>query len=103
NPQKDFADFNRRDTIVNYEQILFIGHSLGAVIIRRTLLDAKKDDCPWLKHCKIILFAPAHRGAYIHRLVIEGMPNSFKLIGSIAKYIFQSLNDLEESSSTIKD
>lgn len=103
NPKKKLGDISRNDTIVNYKQILFVGHSLGAVVIRRTLLDAKRDNCSWLQYCKIILFAPAHRGAHIHRLVIEGIPNSFKLIGSIAKYIFQSLNDLEESSSTIKD
>lgn len=103
NPRVKLGNSDRRDTINKYENILFIGHSLGAIIIRKTLLDAKRDDPAWLKNSKIILFAPAHRGAHIHRLLMEAIPESFKVFASAAKLLFPVLIDLEQDSETIKD
>lgn len=103
NPRITIGNTSRGDAIEEYKNIVFIGHSLGAIIIRRTLLDAKKDNPSWLSNCKIILFAPAHRGAHIHRLIIEAIPDLFRAIGSAAKILFNSLNDLEAGSDTITD
>ena len=100
-PKKTIGNNKRGDTIDSYENILFVGHSLGAIIIRRTLLDAKRDNKPWLNSSKIILYAPAHKGANIQRLIIEGLPELLKFVGSLAKLICPALNDLEANSETI--
>jgi pimeloyl-ACP methyl ester carboxylesterase len=53
-----------------YEQIVLIAHSLGGVVARYAILDALGADDPWVDHAEMILFAPAHSGAPVARLVL---------------------------------
>src|SRR4029077_16352823 len=58
------------------DRVLFVAHSLGAVVLRRALLDcyldaARYDDAHWSRHSSLILFAPAHSGANVLRLIGE--------------------------------
>ena len=84
-----------------YENVLIIGHSLGAIIIRRALLCAKTDDKSWLDRCRMVLFAPAHRGARIQNLVMQCMPILGKVAVSLGLLTIPVLDDLKPDSVTI--
>ncbi len=53
-----------------YKSLLIVGHSLGAVLARRALLDATLMHSSWPNHCRLCLFAPAHQGAVVVALVV---------------------------------
>jgi pimeloyl-ACP methyl ester carboxylesterase len=95
-----------RDNIVdgfNYKRILIVAHSLGAVIVRRALLNAKNENKPWLSNSKMILFAPAHRGARIQNLVAESLPSVGKILAVLGFLTFPVLDDLRPDSQTIQN
>lgn len=46
-----------------YQKLIVVAHSLGAVVARKALLDAFKANHAWLANVRLVLFAPAHRGA----------------------------------------
>ena len=87
----------------NYTKILFMAHSLGAIVVRRALLSANVDEATWLASSMMLLFAPAHRGAYPQQLAFECLPGLFKVLGSVAKFAYPVLNDLDKNSPTICD
>lgn len=53
----------------NYEEILLIGHSLGSVISRQSLIDYTKDSLLEASLFKMIFYSPAHNGAKISELM----------------------------------
>lgn len=53
-----------RATTGQYSRVLIVAHSLGAVVARRALLWADQNAAPWLPTVEMVLFAPAHHGAY---------------------------------------
>lgn len=61
----------RRADDFGYDEVTIIAHSLGAVIARRALLDATRSDSAWVSKIKLVLFAPAHRGAKVADLALE--------------------------------
>ncbi len=66
-----------RTTQSIYKSIMFIGHSLGALLCRQVLLEATHAGDSWAKTAKLVLFAPAHKGAsssVLLRLVGQLMP-----------------------------
>lgn len=83
-----------------YDEILVIAHSLGAPISRRALLDAISCQAPWAGKTRLQLFAPAHMGAFLHKLRKElGIVS--ELIASltaVAKLGVLSLDGLEPNS-----
>jgi hypothetical protein len=54
-----------------YKEILFVAHSLGAVMIPRALLDLTEMEDRGLLTQSWCLFAPAHRGARVVDLALE--------------------------------
>ena len=54
-----------------YQEIILVGHSLGAVLIRFALLDLHKLEFDQLGKIRLVLFAPAHCGAYLSKLFAE--------------------------------
>jgi pimeloyl-ACP methyl ester carboxylesterase len=54
---------HRRAANFTYESIVFIGHSLGAPVIRSMLLQAQAKNRQWLKNVTLTFFAPATAGA----------------------------------------
>lgn len=95
--------FDRRQAIdQRYDKIIIAAHSLGAIIVRRALLNAKAENKNWLPSVRMILFAPAHRGARIQKLVNESVPGWGKLIIGLGFIKYPVLDDLRPDSETIQ-
>lgn len=100
---------SRRPTEV-YERIILVGHSMGAVVARRALLDMERapgelTDGEAAKF-KLLFFAPAHRGSNVPLLIGNGLGLDFlpgaKVVGSVILLWKQSLRDLEEKSPSLE-
>lgn len=88
-----------------YKSVVLIGHSLGACVIRRTVLNQlRSGKKKWPQRWKLIWFAPAHRGARLFRLwslVTVGIP--LEGIDKIASFFAPVLAELAEDSSFLKE
>tara|TARA_R110001632_G_scaffold83411_1_gene184642 strand:- start:3046 stop:3840 length:795 start_codon:yes stop_codon:yes gene_type:complete len=96
----------RRDNIKDnftYDRILIVAHSLGAVIVRRALLNSKSENKNWLSKCRMVLFAPAHRGARVQNLVAESLPTIGKILAGLGFIAIPVLDDLRPNSQTISN
>lgn len=89
-----------------YRSVVFLCHSLGAVVTRQALLDlATRSDAPppWLALVRLALFAPAHKGALAtevgNTLLSELLGTPGRAIGAALQLKWQSLLDLERGSS----
>lgn len=94
----------KRDNLADdfrYQRILIVAHSLGAVIVRRALLNAKIENKVWLPTCRMVLFAPAHRGARVQNLIIESLPAVGKILAGLGLLKIPVLDDLRPTSQTI--
>lgn len=103
-PTNDYNDCSYRN-ITNeseYESIVLVGHSLGAIIIRRALLTLKQEGGHnvLLDKIKMLLFAPAHKGTLIKASYISG-PTLLGVLGSIGIYKTPSFSNLQSNSATI--
>jgi alpha-beta hydrolase superfamily lysophospholipase len=107
NPSSLFPNFVRRGAEFAYSRIVVAAHSLGAVIVRRALLDAASYKETWPARVRFVLFAPAHRGAYVALLASEFLSGQEwfigKLAGSVAQYNVPLLNDLSDGSPVLAD
>jgi pimeloyl-ACP methyl ester carboxylesterase len=94
----------RRETSFEYEELIIAAHSLGAVISRRALLDATKEGSAWVAKTKLILYAPAHRGARVTTLALE-VASSFpflKFFGATARFKSPLIDQLQPNSPALK-
>lgn len=85
----------------DYEKIIIIAHSLGAVIARQALLLCHVSHENWVNKVSLALFAPAHNGANIISLATEALPGLFGLIGVFAKFKYPILKDLDPNDKGI--
>lgn len=88
----------------NYLSVKIVAHSLGAIVVREALKTGYDNKQRWLNKIRMILFAPAHHGAHIKRLIFHTLDifTLTKLIGSYAQYKMPVLNDLEAGSAILK-
>lgn len=91
------------DSAFRYKKVIIVAHSLGAIIVRRGLLFAKRDNKNWLDNTKMVLFAPAHRGAIIQNLITECLPVVGKILAGLGSLIIPVINDLKPESQAIKN
>jgi len=90
-----------------YSKVVVVGHSLGAVVARRALLDAYNDSTHrrWARKVNLLFFAPAHVGAKLFSLVQLsplGVALSVVPLAQLAgKYL--ALDDLKEGSRALQD
>ena len=75
-----------------------MAHSLGAVVVRFALLNAKRLKRTWINKCKMVLFGPAHNGARPQNLVKVCAPPFMRIIIELGKYKFPTIEDLETDS-----
>jgi pimeloyl-ACP methyl ester carboxylesterase len=95
-----------------YARVVLVGHSMGAVVIRRALLNLDRADP--LKRLtpseaasiRLLFFAPAHLGApSLAKFVASGlgldMLPGASLVGQLVTLYFRSLQDLKENSTAL--
>ncbi len=86
-----------------YSRVVLIGHSMGAVVARRAVLDVleelTEDDRSRLR---MLFFAPAHAGSSLPRLLTSGLGLDWlpggALVGAALTSYYVSLQDLSEGS-----
>jgi hypothetical protein len=87
-----------------YDELVIAAHSLGAVISRRALLDATKKKSDWVAKTKLVLFAPAHKGAKVADLALEAASSfSFtKFFGVATRFASPLIDQLKRDSPALK-
>jgi pimeloyl-ACP methyl ester carboxylesterase len=92
-----------------YRHVVLVGHSMGAVVARRALLDLDGDDLGDEERSRVqmLFFAPAHRGSTLPLLVSSGLgldwlPGS-TAVGLALTVYYRSLHDLAEGSDCLSD
>jgi pimeloyl-ACP methyl ester carboxylesterase len=94
----------RRAPGIRYDRVVVIAHSMGAVVVRRALLDLDRpdaanalDDADRAK-IRLLFFAPAHTGSTLPLLIASGLgldavPGA-KMLGELLSVRYRSLRDL---------
>lgn len=62
---------HERPMSFGYDDVVMVCHSLGAVVARLALLRATREGKNWVSKVKLVLFAPAHKGARVVELALE--------------------------------
>lgn len=89
-----------------YKDILIVAHSLGAVVVRRALLDSVAERACWVERTRILLFGPAHMGTRLVNLSlllrsgIGSILSDFFIFGRMKVPV---LDDLEEGSDFLRE
>jgi hypothetical protein len=89
----------------DYQDILLVAHSLGAVVVRRALLDSISVDDEWVHRTRILLFGPAHMGTRLVKLsnmLRSGLGAILSDLFLFARIKTPVLDDLEEGSTFLK-
>jgi len=83
-----------------YDELVIVAHSLGAVISRRALLDATRMRATWVSKIKLVLYAPAHKGASVADLALETASSfSFvRLFSALARFESPLIDQLKPGS-----
>jgi len=90
-----------------YTSLTLVAHSLGSVVARQAMVNGLWNTPPdeWTCRARLVLFAPAHKGAKVQALAMEclsGLGWIGSVFGALAKQRFQTLNDLEPGSATLQ-
>jgi pimeloyl-ACP methyl ester carboxylesterase len=94
----------QRAPVFDYDELMIVAHSLGAVVARRAVLDATAQGKPWVARTKLVLFAPAHNGAPAAELAVEAVAN-FPFLGkfiSAGKYVSPLISQLKPGSTELQ-
>ncbi len=90
-----------------YARIWLVAHSMGAVVVRRALLDLDRAalGAPEAESLRLLFFAPAHRGSSLPHLVASGLGLEWlpgaSLAGRALVTYYRSLADLEQGSTAL--
>ena len=102
------SDASPRSPLARYSRIVLVAHSMGAVVVRRALLDLDRRGMPKEERdaIRLLFFAPAHRGSRLPKLIASGLGIDFfplsSLIGQALTVHYRSLGDLEEKSQALR-
>src|SRR6185295_4153533 len=91
-----------RPTNHQYELVLFVAHSLGAIVARRAVLTATMTGAPWVAKTALLLFAPAHLGATDVARLPELLPKPLRALGPLGRWKVQTLREVEKGSTTLE-
>ncbi len=86
-----------------YEKIILVAHSLGAVVVRLMLLYAHDDNATWVNKCRMVLYAPAHHGSRVLDNFKECFLGASVLFKSFGVTKYPILIDLQEESRVLKN
>lgn len=87
-----------------FDSVTIVAHSLGSIVSRQALLEARSENRTWLGKIQLVLFAPAHMGADVIRLASEaifGLGPLGSIAAAVTKGYWQVLQDLEPNSQTL--
>lgn len=89
-----------------YKDILIVAHSLGAVVVRRALLDSIAAKGSWVERTRILLFGPAHMGTRLVNLSLllrSGLGSILSDFFVFGRVKVPVLDDLEEGSDFLRE
>lgn len=94
----------QRDATFGYDELMIVGHSLGAVIARQALVDATKLKSAWTSRIKLVLYAPAHKGARVRELALETISSLpfVKYFQGFARFASPLIDQLAPDSDELK-
>ncbi len=94
----------QREDDFRYDELLVVAHSLGAVISRRALLDATREHSDWVAKTRLVLYAPAHKGARVADLALEAVSSFWflKLFATGARFKSPLIEELRQESPWLK-
>lgn len=100
---QDFMDVTfgpARKAGFGYDRIVLVGHSLGGAVARGVAQMAAKQNKAWARNLRLALFAPAHTGADVLRLVqmAAGVSDWSKPLLALTLAKQQALIDLQPGS-----
>jgi pimeloyl-ACP methyl ester carboxylesterase len=86
-----------------YRKVVFVAHSLGAVVVRQALVEAEQNKPAWITRSELALFAPAHKGAHVIRLVFTGLTGIpfGPLLTSLVQTRISALEGLQKGSTEL--
>lgn len=87
-----------------FTRFTLVAHSTGAVVSRDALLQGYRSGSPWAPLTELVLFAPAHMGVTLQRLVQEAVPPRLKRLYRFLQALgyFQTLLDVEPGCQTLR-
>ena len=102
---ESLSSYPKRSTDFHYSRVTLIAHSLGAAVSRQAMIEHYRALNPWGTDIRLVLFAPAHKGANGAKLIGEtlacgGIIGSW--IGAALELQFQSIRDLKPESQFLK-
>ena len=84
-----------------YSSVHFVAHSMGAIVVRRALLDAAREPADqWARNAQLVLFAPAHSGARVEVLVEQTLALIPGLHGLVRPF-YPCLDEMVPDSPTL--
>jgi pimeloyl-ACP methyl ester carboxylesterase len=102
----------KRKRFFRYRRVIIVAHSLGAVVARLALLRAhaihfdQQDIIPWLSTVRLVLFAPAHKGAkaaFLAGFLLSGGNFIFKCVTVGVRYMFPLIDEMVPNSPVLAD
>lgn len=97
----NFQNFLEKFALGHYDRIVISAHSLGAVVVRRAMLNAYEERKTWINITRMILFAPAHNGSMIPKMFAELFKGFLRIIPLSYSYFHPAMNNLQENSQII--
>lgn len=99
------ADSAHRPDDFQYERLILVGHSLGAVLVRWALLMALQDGKPWVDRVELVLFAPAHMGARVKDLALltSGHFHFLSYFTSFVLFYSPLIDELDQGSQHLEE
>ncbi len=83
-----------------YKKILLVGHSLGGALVRDVAVTAAYGEKSWVQDVRLVLFAPAHKGAILLRIaaLASGFTRAAGTIAALGVWKSPALEDLRPGS-----
>jgi pimeloyl-ACP methyl ester carboxylesterase len=88
---------------ITYSNIVIVAHSMGAVITRLAIINGIRNSMKWVPKSKMILFAPAHRGARVNKLLAASFPPVIDAIVGVLRFKIVTIDELDPASETLAD